>query len=156
MAISLIIMALPVVIIYPLQMTLGRKAQAIGAFLFQLPLCGFAVVRLLHLRRAYRSDDLTWESVEWQIWTQVALHFTVVAKNMPCLKVFLEGMFLFQNCPCFQLPDIFVIQVSNLSSSDPAWVVPLAPRLSFVHILRVKAVGLRARKVAGIDADLQK
>lgn len=101
MAISLIIMALPVIIVYPLQMTLGRKAQAIGAFLLQLPLCGFAVVRLLYLRRVYRSDDLIWESVEWQIWTQIALHFTVMAKNMPCLKMFLEGMILSHNRLCF-------------------------------------------------------
>lgn len=89
---SALILALPVVIVWPLQMGPGRKLQAIAAFIFQLPPCVFALIRLVYLHRALDAkDDYTWHAVNWQIWTQINLHFSIVAANMPCLKIFLEG-----------------------------------------------------------------
>ena len=85
-------MALPVIIVSPLQMKMHRKLQAIAAFAFQLPPCVFAVVRLVYLRRAIGTDDSTWLGVDWQIWTQINMHFSIVSANMPCLKIFMEGM----------------------------------------------------------------
>jgi hypothetical protein len=92
-ATSLAVIAAPISIIGPLQMSSGRKLKAISAFAFQIPLCGFAAIRLTYLHRALRSQDQTWNSVDWQIWTQINLHFSIVAANMPCLNVFLEGAF---------------------------------------------------------------
>ena len=88
---SLVILALPIVIVYPLQMRVDRKIQTISAFGFQIPTCVFAIVRLIYLHRALNAEDHTWEAVQWQIWTAVNLHFNVVAANVPCLKVFIEG-----------------------------------------------------------------
>ena len=90
---SIAIVAAPITIVSPLQMSNGRKLKAISAFVFQIPLCVFAAVRLMYLHRALRSQDQTWHSVDWQIWTQINLHFSVVAANMPCLNIFLEGAF---------------------------------------------------------------
>lgn len=88
---SLVILGLPVIIIQPLQMRTSRKLQAVAAFAFQLPPCAFAIVRLVYLHRALDSNDQTWHAVDWQVWTQINMHFSVVAANMPCLKIFLEG-----------------------------------------------------------------
>lgn len=72
-------------------MRMSRKIQAIAAFAFQLPPCIFAVVRVVYLRRALTAEDSTWLAVDWHIWTQINLHFCVIAASMPCLKVFLDG-----------------------------------------------------------------
>lgn len=88
---SLVILVLPIVIVHPLLMPVGRKFQAVSAFTFQLPACAFAVVRLVYLHQAYRAEDYTWAAVEWQKWTAINMHFNVVAANIPCLKVFLVG-----------------------------------------------------------------
>jgi hypothetical protein len=90
-ATSVAIMAMPIVIVSPLQMSTGRKLKAILAFIFQVPPCVFAAIRLLYLHRAFGSRDHTWASVDWQIWTQINLHFSIVAANMPSLNIFLEG-----------------------------------------------------------------
>jgi hypothetical protein len=90
---SIAIIAAPITIVSPLQMSSGRKLKAISAFIFQIPLCVFAAVRLMYLHRALGSQDQTWHSVDWQIWTQINLHFSIVAANMPCLNIFLEGTF---------------------------------------------------------------
>lgn len=91
MATSIAIIAAPITIVSPLQMSAGRKMKAISAFVFQIPLCVFAAIRLMYLHRAMGSQDQTWHSVDWQVWTQINLHFSVVAANMPCLNIFLEG-----------------------------------------------------------------
>lgn len=88
---SCVIVAMPVMIVSPLQMNTGRKFQAITAFLFQVPTCAFAMIRLIHLHKALEEEDHTWTSVRWQIWTQINMHFSIVAANMPCLNIFLEG-----------------------------------------------------------------
>jgi hypothetical protein len=81
-ATSLAVMAVPIVIVTPLQMSTGRKLKAILAFIFQLPPCVFAAIRLLYH---------TWDSVDLHIWTQINLHFSIVAANMPSLNIFLDG-----------------------------------------------------------------
>jgi hypothetical protein len=93
-ATSIAIIAAPITIVSPLQMSTGRKLKAISAFIFQLPLCVFAAIRLVYLHRALGSRDQTWHSVDWQIWTQINLHFSIVAANIPCLNTFLEGAFI--------------------------------------------------------------
>jgi hypothetical protein len=90
-ATSLAVMAVPIVIVTPLQMSTGRKLKAILAFIFQLPPCVFAAIRLLYLHRAFGSRDHTWDSVDLHIWTQINLHFSIVAANMPSLNIFLDG-----------------------------------------------------------------
>ena len=90
-ATSIVIVAMPVMIVSPLQMKTGRKFQAITAFLFQAPICTFAGIRLMYLHNALGADDQTWASVDLQIWTQVNMHFSIIAANMPCLNIFLEG-----------------------------------------------------------------
>lgn len=90
-ATSFVIVAMPVMIVSPLKMNNGRKLQAITAFLFQVPTCVFAAIRLMYLHKALGAEDQTWLSVNWQIWTQINMHFSIVAVNMPCLNTFLEG-----------------------------------------------------------------
>ena len=81
-------------IVFPLNMEVSRKIQAIAAFAFQLPPIAFAIVRLIYIHRALAAEDQTWAAVEWQIWAQVNMHFNIVAANMPCLRIFLEGVSL--------------------------------------------------------------
>lgn len=91
-ATSIVIIAMPVMIVSPLQMNTGRKFQAITAFLFQVPVCAFAGIRLMYLHEALGAEDHTWASADMQIWTQIHMHFSIVAANMPCLNIFLEGV----------------------------------------------------------------
>ena len=72
-------------------MRTGRKVQAIFAFAFQLPPCAFAIIRLVYLHRSLGAQDHTWENVDTHIWTQINVHFNVIAANIPCLRMFLEG-----------------------------------------------------------------
>jgi len=81
------ILALPIVLVTPLQMPVGRKFQAIAAFAFQIPACIFAIVRVIHLHKALSAQDHTWAAVDWQIWTSVSVNFNVIAASIPCLKM---------------------------------------------------------------------
>lgn len=67
------------------------KAHVIFPFALELPLCAFAIVRLINVHKAYSTDDPTWADVDAQIWTQISMHLGVVAANIPCLKIFLKG-----------------------------------------------------------------
>lgn len=74
-------------------MYMDLKAQIIFPFALEIPLCVFAIVRLIYLRRAVAAEDHTWHSVHWQVWTQISMHLGVVAANIPCLKMFLKGQY---------------------------------------------------------------
>jgi hypothetical protein len=88
----LTIFILPVIIVLPLQMNSDLKAQVVFPFTLELPLCAFAIVRLIYTCGTYAADDHTWANTNAQIWTQICMHLGVVAASIPCLKMFLKGM----------------------------------------------------------------
>jgi hypothetical protein len=103
-------------------MSSGRKIKAISAFAFQIPLCVFAAIRLMCLHRALRSQDQTWHSVDWQIWTQINLQFSIVAANMPCLNIFLEGAFTMGSWAVWcSIANVFMSRVPICSLPTKHW-----------------------------------
>lgn len=88
---KVVVFVLPIAIVLPLQMKVDLKTQVVFPFALEIPLCAFAIVRLVYLHKALDAQDQTWQAVNWQVWTAISMFLGTVAANIPSLKIFLKG-----------------------------------------------------------------
>lgn len=91
MAIEGIIFALSIYLVWSLYMPLKTKAVVVGAFFCRILIIPPTVVRLRFLNSVLHNTDLTYDSVNPAILTQVVMHFSLMACTIPCMKQFLRA-----------------------------------------------------------------
>ncbi|MCJ1339965.1 hypothetical protein MMC09_005257 [Bachmanniomyces sp. S44760] len=91
LVVDLFVVALPLPMIWGLQMPRAEKVAISGMFL----LGGFvAVVNLIRLPKLIyiNIDDLTWENTGAAVWTQAETCLGIVAACLPCLRPILRAL----------------------------------------------------------------
>ncbi|KAL3475628.1 hypothetical protein BJX99DRAFT_259234 [Aspergillus californicus] len=100
-ATELILFSLAVWLLAGLFMPLKRKLTVAFAFLFRLPLTkgvetnrmiAFAILHIYHLQKNFGSQDPTLDAVQGMIWSQVELHYALVACSVFCLRPFMAAV----------------------------------------------------------------
>ncbi|OCL07476.1 hypothetical protein AOQ84DRAFT_408927, partial [Glonium stellatum] len=91
MAIEGIIFALSIYLVWSLYMPFKTKAVVVGAFFCRILIIIPTAFRLRLLDSTIDSADLTYDSVNLTIVTQVVMHFSLMACTIPCMKQFLRA-----------------------------------------------------------------
>ncbi|KAI9803961.1 MAG: hypothetical protein M1833_000242 [Piccolia ochrophora] len=89
--IEIILLALPVFLVWGLQMPFGPKAVVVAAFSFRLPVIATTILRIIYLRTGLESDDMTFDLVTGTILSQVDMHYSLMAATIPCMKPFVKA-----------------------------------------------------------------
>ncbi|KAK2748148.1 hypothetical protein FQN57_001273 [Myotisia sp. PD_48] len=79
-------------ILAELQMPVSRKLIVLSTFGSRLPLVAFALIRLQSLKGALASSNPSFDYINTAIWTQVGLHYSIVACTSFCLKPFMAAV----------------------------------------------------------------
>jgi len=80
---------LPLLLFSRLQLPMRQKVLLSGIFGIGFFLCIVGIVRLLLTKRLYFDTyDMTWESFDLWIWTNVELHGAIMCASAPALKLF--------------------------------------------------------------------
>ncbi|EFQ98518.1 hypothetical protein MGYG_01545 [Nannizzia gypsea CBS 118893] len=85
---ELLMFGMLVYLIWGLQMVMSRKVVIVGAFACRLPVVGFSIFRLTTINGAVDLQDPTLSMVPYVIWTEILLHYSIMAATIPCLKPF--------------------------------------------------------------------
>ncbi|KGO36735.1 hypothetical protein PEX1_003950 [Penicillium expansum] len=88
---ELIICLLPIYIIKPVQVSFGKKVPVVVAFAYRITVIIATIMRLVFMRNAPNSTDMTQSAFETRITTQCALCVTLITACIPCLKPFLDA-----------------------------------------------------------------
>ncbi|SLM40532.1 hypothetical protein LPUS_11350 [Lasallia pustulata] len=88
---ELSMIALPILMMLPVQVVLSKKITILVAFIFRVLVILATILRLVCLHTAYLSSDFTFFSVNSAITTQCVLSLTIFTACIPCLKPFLDG-----------------------------------------------------------------
>lgn len=92
MGILLDIVALvsPIYLVWDIQMDRRTKSTVVLAFAFRAPTIAFTVLRLVALS-TLSGHDFTWAYVVPEIYTQLEMHYSLIAATIPCLRIFLKA-----------------------------------------------------------------
>ncbi|GBF59566.1 hypothetical protein TMEN_581 [Trichophyton mentagrophytes] len=85
---ELIMFGMLVYLIWGLQMAMSRKVVIVGAFACRLPVVGFSIFRLTTIHGVVDLRNPTISMVPYVIWTEILLHYSIMAATIPCLKPF--------------------------------------------------------------------
>ncbi|KAM5482516.1 hypothetical protein MaudMau93_006690, partial [Microsporum audouinii] len=85
---ELLIFGMLVYLIWGLQMVMSRKVIIVSAFACRLPVVGFSIFRLTTIHGVVDLRDPTLSMVPYVIWTEILLHYSIMAATIPCLKPF--------------------------------------------------------------------
>ncbi|RAL07833.1 uncharacterized protein BO97DRAFT_428986 [Aspergillus homomorphus CBS 101889] len=90
---ELTLCALPIFIVKPVQVRIGKKAAVVAAFIFRLFVIITTITRLHYLRRTFSSQDHNPIPTIFAptITTQCVLCTSVLSACIPCLKPFLDA-----------------------------------------------------------------
>lgn len=80
----------PLYLIWDIQMNRRTKAMVVFAFAFRAPTIAFTALRLVALFRV-TGNDFTWEYVTPEVYTQLEMHYSLIAATIPCLRIFLKA-----------------------------------------------------------------
>ncbi|KAI1935901.1 hypothetical protein LOZ53_004449 [Ophidiomyces ophidiicola] len=83
---------LAVYLVFGLQMSMARKLVVLSTFGSRIPLVIFVGFRLHVFNKGYRAPDRSLDMVDTAVWTQIALHFSVIACTSYCLKPFMAAV----------------------------------------------------------------
>ncbi|KAJ5929894.1 hypothetical protein N7454_006844 [Penicillium verhagenii] len=88
---ELVICILPVYIVKPVQVILGKKVTVVFAFVFRVFVIITTIIRLVFMHKASSSTTMTLYSFETIVTTQLVLCISVLTACIPCLKPFLDA-----------------------------------------------------------------
>lgn len=89
--IEIVIMAIPILMMIPVQVAVSKKLVIIFAFLFRLAVVASSIARLCFLLPYMPSADYTFRVVNADIVTQLVLCMSITTACIPCLKPFLDA-----------------------------------------------------------------
>ncbi|KAF2119131.1 hypothetical protein BDV96DRAFT_643282 [Lophiotrema nucula] len=89
-ATELVIFMVPVSFLFGLQMKIKQKGKVVLAFATRLPLIALILLRLYALRTQLDSANPTLAGALAAVWTQVGLHYALIATTLPCGTPFLN------------------------------------------------------------------
>lgn len=94
MATDLALVALPVYLFGNLKYQRSGRATIITVFSLRALIIIPDIMRLLSIHAAFEVEgaDITWSSVPFQIWTTVALHYSVISASIPCVRPLLRNL----------------------------------------------------------------
>lgn len=70
---------------------LESKIVVITGFACRLPACAITILRLIALKSAFSGPDYPFAIVPTQVYTQIEMHFTILAATIPCMRLFLKN-----------------------------------------------------------------
>ncbi|MCJ1373577.1 hypothetical protein MMC20_004805 [Loxospora ochrophaea] len=88
---ELVMIALPFIMMHPVQVAKSKKAVIIIAFIFRILVIAATITRLFYLHSALSSPDVTFSIVNADISTQCVSAISIISACIPCLKPFLDG-----------------------------------------------------------------
>ncbi|PTU24238.1 hypothetical protein P175DRAFT_0470010 [Aspergillus ochraceoroseus IBT 24754] len=91
-ATELILFSLAVTLLAGLFMPVKRKLTIASAFIFRLPTIIFAIFHIYTLQISNHSLDPTLAAVQPIIWSQVELHYALIACSVFCLRPFMAAV----------------------------------------------------------------
>jgi hypothetical protein len=80
----------PLGFLIKLQMKVQQKMKVVLAFAWRLPIIAFAVIRLYEVSNEINSIDPPLVGALAAVWTQVEMHYSLIATTLPCLTPFLS------------------------------------------------------------------
>jgi hypothetical protein len=94
MVTDLLLVALPVHLFARLNYT-GARWTIITVFSMRAFMLVPSIFRLVAFHDAFElgpKADVSWNSVPFQVWTSVAVHYSVIAASIPCVRPFLRSL----------------------------------------------------------------
>ncbi|RAO73226.1 uncharacterized protein BHQ10_009238 [Talaromyces amestolkiae] len=88
---ELVICLLPIYIVKPVQMRIGKKLTVVTAFIFRILVIITTIARLIFMSRADSLADMNTAAFATSITTQLTLCLSVMTACIPCLKPFLDA-----------------------------------------------------------------
>ncbi|CZT22712.1 uncharacterized protein RCC_08417 [Ramularia collo-cygni] len=89
---ELVLLALPVHLVWNLQMPWTKKAMIIIAFWIRLPALGFSLARNYYtLQLRHRNADAGLDGALISIWLEIELSYALAASTLSALKAFMES-----------------------------------------------------------------
>jgi hypothetical protein len=89
---EILLITTPAYMIWGMQIPTSSKIVVISAFAFRIPLLAIPIVRLVFLMGARSSTDYTFDVVPTVIFTQVEMHYALLAATIPCMRPFLKAL----------------------------------------------------------------
>jgi hypothetical protein len=83
---------LPIYLVWDLQMSNWLKAMVLSAFAFRIPIIPLAIARIQNLNMAGNSTDYTFDVVLAVVFSQVEMHYSLIAATIPCARPFLKAL----------------------------------------------------------------
>lgn len=87
---DVIALVCPFYLIWGIQIDRRSKARVVLAFASRAPAIVFTVLRLVSISRL-SGNDFTWTYVTPEVYTQLELHYSLIAATIPCLRIFLKA-----------------------------------------------------------------
>ncbi|KAF2026158.1 hypothetical protein EK21DRAFT_12166, partial [Setomelanomma holmii] len=91
MVTELLLVALPVIFIWPIQMKRYIKLQVAVAFGFRIPVIGFAALNLQYISRYVDSDNVSYHIIPALVCQQYELFWSLLSATIPTLKSFMRS-----------------------------------------------------------------
>jgi hypothetical protein len=93
-ATDVFLVGLPTYIFGTLQFQKAGKWTVVGVFSTRALIIIPSVFRMLSIRPAFETDspDFTWNCVNFQIWTTIAMHLSIITASTPCIRPFLRSL----------------------------------------------------------------
>lgn len=88
--IDVLTMIAPLYLIWDVQMSRRTKTTVVAAFASRAPTIAFTVLRLVSLS-SLDGDNFTWTYVIPEVYTQLEMHYNLIAATIPCLRIFLRA-----------------------------------------------------------------
>ncbi|OOF96812.1 hypothetical protein ASPCADRAFT_129879 [Aspergillus carbonarius ITEM 5010] len=88
---DLVICILPIYIVKPVQVVVGKKATVVVAFCIRIFVVITIIIRLIYMRHAPPSPDVTNAAFATIITTECVLCVSLMTACIPCLKPFLDA-----------------------------------------------------------------
>ncbi|KAK2750535.1 hypothetical protein FQN55_002136 [Onygenales sp. PD_40] len=90
--VELLLFGLALLLLAGLQMPLRQKGIVLSTFAFRLPLVIFSIIRLYRLHLGIYSINPSFHLVSSAIWTQIQLHYSLIACTVFALKPFMSAV----------------------------------------------------------------
>ena len=88
---EIMMLALPVLMMIPVQVAVSKKVVIVVAFAFRLVLVAVTAVRIIYVPNFLPSFNFTMRSVNFFILTQTTISVAITTSCIPCLKPFLDA-----------------------------------------------------------------
>lgn len=89
-ALDVVALLSPVYLTWNIQMDRRSKLIVIVAFASRAPCIVFNALRMAALLNL-KAEELTWEYVTPEIYTQLEMHYSLISATIPCLRIFLRA-----------------------------------------------------------------